>query len=75
MTESYAGPDRRAAQAVTREEFDELKREVHVNTQLTADIHAMVRSFKIMGAAAKVIAAIAAALTALWHAAQALLKP
>lgn len=68
-------PHRRADDAVTRTEFEALKAEVHINTTLTADIHAMVRSFKILASAAKIVGAIVGAMIALWHAGHAMFKP
>lgn len=78
MSESavvYGGPDRREDGAVTRSEFEALKKEVHVNTELTADIHAMVRSLKLLAGAAKIVAAIVGAVVAMWHAGHAMFKP
>lgn len=58
---------------VTREEFNTLKAEVETNTELTRDIHSMVKGFKILGAIVKYVAAFAAGCVAIWHGAQAVL--
>lgn len=60
---------------VTRDEFDILKTEVTANTKLTQEIHDMLRSFKILGAIAKWVTTVSAALTVLWHSAKALFSP
>ena len=59
---------------VTRVEFESLKAEVEKNTELTKDIHAMVRSFKIVGAVAKWVTVVSAAGTAAYHGIGAILK-
>jgi len=67
--------ERRAGGApVTRTEFEELKAEVKKNTELTLDIHAMVRSFKIVGAVAKWVTLVSAAGTAAYHGVQAVIR-
>ncbi len=52
---------KKRAKPVARAEFDALVAEVRVNTELTKDIHAMIRGFKLAGTIAKVIAAVIAA--------------
>lgn len=50
---------------VSRKEFDELRAEVRINTELTKDIHAMIRGFKIFMLIAKWVGVVAGAAVAL----------
>lgn len=71
MTDRYQGSDRRLNPDpridVLVQGYEELKKEMAANTAITNDIRDILGTFRIVGAIAKWVAAIAAAITAGYH--------
>ena len=55
--------------------YEDLKREMSENTQITKDMRDILGTFRVLGAIAKWVTGVAAAIAAIYHGTQYLQKP